>query len=90
MSKLLQGAGVVEWTAWLDQIRLAARTSIRTKKVGAGSKKWFDSEIRELHVAQVSRCNGPASRPSTSSAEAGGSEETAQESCQDQEEGDNG
>ena len=63
MSKLLQGAGVVEWTAWLDQIRLAARTSIRTKKVGAGSKKWFDSEIRELHAAKVAKVAAVATAP---------------------------
>jgi hypothetical protein len=46
-----------------DQIRLAARTSIRTKKVGAGSKKWFDSEIRELHAAKVAQVAAVATAP---------------------------
>ena len=36
-------------------MRLAAKASIRTKKVGAGSKKWFDKEIRELHSSKVAQ-----------------------------------
>jgi hypothetical protein len=51
MSNLLQGDGAVEWPTWLEQMRLAAKAS--TKKVGAGSKKWFDKEIRELHSSKV-------------------------------------
>ena len=55
MSSLLQGGGAVEWPTWLEQMRLAAKVSIRTKKVGAGSKKWFDEEIRELHSSKVAQ-----------------------------------
>jgi hypothetical protein len=42
---------------------LAARTSIRNKKVGAGSKKWFDSKVRELHAAKVAQVAAVATAP---------------------------
>jgi hypothetical protein len=55
LPNLLQGGGAVEWPTWLEQMRLAAKASIRTKKVGVGSKKWFDKEIRELHSSKVAQ-----------------------------------